>query len=113
MTSFFGWRRSCRPRSRRLELEAFEDRLCPSTSIFSSGAVLSFQDHPGFQTSNLDKGDDNSSSAVTLGFSIDFFGVKTSSLYVNNNGNVTVQASLGTFTPFNLLSTSTPIIAPF
>jgi hypothetical protein len=32
---------------------------------------------------------------------------------VNNNGNVTFNAPLGTFTPFNLGTTTVPIIAPF
>lgn len=32
---------------------------------------------------------------------------------MNNNGNITFNAPLGTFTPFDLLSTATPIIAPF
>jgi hypothetical protein len=32
---------------------------------------------------------------------------------VNNNGNITFDRALSTFTPFGLLSTSTPIIAPY
>jgi hypothetical protein len=57
--------------------------------------------------------DDGSVGPVGLGFSINFFGVTTNSVFVNNNGNITLDNALSTFTPFNLLSTSTSIIAPF
>ncbi len=66
-----------------------------------------------FNANTLLANDDGSTGAVGIGFSIDFFGSTYSDLFVNNNGNVTFNAALGTFTPFNLLSTSTPIIAPF
>lgn len=113
MTSVLGRRRCSRPRLRRLELEVFEERLCPSGSVLDSAAVLQFQDHPGFQTNTLATGDDNSSSPVNIGFLIDFYGLKSSTLTINNNGNVTFNGPLPAFTPFNLLSTHTPIIAPF
>ena len=61
----------------------------------------------------LPAGDDNSSPAVPISFPIDFYGTTYSSLYVNNNGNLTFTSALGTFTPFDLASTSTPIIAPY
>lgn len=44
---------------------------------------------------------------------MDFFGTVYSQLYVNNNGNLTFNAPLSSYTPSNLLSRSTPIIAPF
>jgi hypothetical protein len=44
---------------------------------------------------------------------LNFFGANFSSLYVNNNGNVTFESSLSTYTPFGLLTTQTPMIAPF
>ncbi len=67
----------------------------------------------GFNTSNLPANDDQSTGLVPLGFPIDFFGQMFTDTYVNNNGNITFTAPLGTFTPFDLLSTATPIIAPF
>src|SRR5437667_3702930 len=36
-----------------------------------------------------------------------------STVYVNNNGNLTFDSPLSTFTPFNLLQTSRLIVAPF
>ena len=57
--------------------------------------------------------DDNSTGLVPISFPIDFYGSTYSSLYVNNNGNLTFTGPLGTYTPFDLASTSTPIIAPY
>jgi hypothetical protein len=68
---------------------------------------------PGFSTNILPANDDSSTGLVNIGFPINFFGTTYTQLYVNNNGNVTFTGPLGTFTPFGLLSTSTPIIAPF
>lgn len=68
---------------------------------------------PGFSTNVLPANDDDSTGAVGIGFTINFFGTSYSTLYVNNNGNVTFTGPMRTFTPFSLLSTSTPIIAPF
>ncbi|WP_457575950.1 nidogen-like domain-containing protein [Desulfomarina sp.] len=64
-------------------------------------------------SNTLASNDDSSTGAVTIGFNANYFGTTYSQLFVNNNGNVTFDSSLSTFTPFNLLSTSTPIIAPF
>lgn len=61
----------------------------------------------------LPPNDDGSSAAVPIGFPINFFGVTHTQLFVNNNGNVTFGAPLSTFTPFGLVGTRTPIIAPF
>ncbi len=66
-----------------------------------------------FADNTLAANDDGSTAQVPIGFDINLFGAPYTSLYVNNNGNVTFTGPLGTFTPFNLLSTSLPIIAPF
>ena len=50
---------------------------------------------------------------MNVGFNLNFFGTTYSNLYVNNNGNVTFNNSLSTFTPFGLINNSFPIIAPF
>jgi hypothetical protein len=61
----------------------------------------------------LPRNDDGSSAAVSIGFPINFFGVTRTELFVNNNGNVTLDAALRTFTPFGLTGTQRVIIAPF
>ncbi len=67
----------------------------------------------GFNSTTFAANDDLSEGPANLGFSINFFGNSFSQAYVNNNGNITFDAPLGTFTPFPLLTTSTPMLAPF
>ena len=54
-----------------------------------------------------------STGLVPIGFTLNFYGAEWDSLYVNNNGNVTVEYSMGTFTPFDIVATQTVLIAPF
>ncbi|MDJ0325353.1 PKD domain-containing protein [Cryobacterium sp. PH31-AA6] len=61
----------------------------------------------------LPRNDDNSTSLIGLPFSVDFYGETYSSLYVNNNGNVSFGSPMSTYTPFGLADASMPIIAPF
>lgn len=61
----------------------------------------------------LPANDDSSTAPVLLPFKVNFYGTSYDRLYVNNNGNVTFNAPLSTYTPFGLASTNTPIIAPF
>lgn len=67
----------------------------------------------GFSSNTLPPNDDGSTSLVDIGFLANFFGVQKNQLYVNNNGNVTFDAPLGSYTPFGLTSTGQQIIAPF
>jgi hypothetical protein len=68
---------------------------------------------PGFDANTLARNDDGSTGLVNIGFTVNFFGLVQSNLYVNNNGNVTFDSALGTFTPFPLTATNRQIIAPF
>ena len=52
-------------------------------------------------------------SRVPLGFSINFFGAMYDSVFINNNGNLTFDSPLPTFTPFPLQGTSRVMIAPY
>ncbi|MCH8994887.1 MAG: hypothetical protein IH959_07960 [Chloroflexi bacterium] len=67
----------------------------------------------GCTANALSANDDGSTGAVALPFSPNFFGTSYSSLFVNNNGNVTFDSPLDEFTPLDLNSTSRVIIAPF
>jgi len=67
----------------------------------------------GFAGNTLPGNDDGSTGLVNIGFSLNFFGNNFSQLYVNNNGNATFTAPLGTFTPFPIVNNSTPMLAPF
>jgi hypothetical protein len=67
-----------------------------------------------FATNVLPANDDESTAPVPLGFTADFFGSSYSQVYVNNNGNITFDRPLGTYTPFQLTTSgTTKIIAPF
>jgi uncharacterized repeat protein (TIGR01451 family) len=78
--------------------------------IASGGAVVS---SAGCGTSVLPANDDGSTGRVNLPFTVNFFGTSYSSLFVNNNGNVTFDSFLSTYTPFPLTSTNRVMIAPF
>jgi Nidogen-like/Carboxypeptidase regulatory-like domain len=63
---------------------------------------------------SLDANDDSSTGEISLPFNLQFFGESYSSLYVNNNGNVTFGAPRGDYTPSDLSANiSSAIIAPF
>ncbi len=68
---------------------------------------------PGFDANTLTANDDGSTGLVDIGFTLNFFGNTFSQGFVNNNGNMTFDYPLGTFTPFGLSTTNRVIIAPF
>lgn len=57
--------------------------------------------------------DDESSNQLNLPFAIDFFGSTYNQFFVNNNGNITFNSALGSFTPSPFPITNQPTIAPF
>ena len=67
----------------------------------------------GFRRTSIPANDDGSGPLVNLGFTINFFGQIRSSGYVNNNGNITFDSALASFTPFGLDGTRREIIAAF
>ena len=69
--------------------------------------------NPACTATSLGRNDDGSAANVPLPFSVNFFGTTYSSLSVNNNGNVTFDGPLSTYTPFPLATTNHVIIAPF
>jgi hypothetical protein len=86
------------------EVEGLERRWMPTAT----------RPLPGFASNTLAPNDDGSTGAVPLGFQINFFGVGTDNVFVNNNGNITIGQPLATFTPFDLTGPlGFPIIAPF
>ena len=83
---------------------------CAANASAAPGVV---QDLPGCRTAQLPANDDDSTGAVPLGFTATMFDTSFSSVYVNNNGNVTVANDLAEFTPFDFRETGEPMIAPF
>lgn len=67
----------------------------------------------GFDANTFAGNDDGTLGPIELGFNVDFFGVESTSVFINNNGNVTFDSQLTNYTPFDLTSTGRQIIAPF
>jgi hypothetical protein len=57
--------------------------------------------------------DDGYSEEVPLPFEINFVGSTFGSVWVNNNGNLTFDGAMGTYTPFDVAGAGRAIIAPF
>lgn len=88
----------------RPQVEGLEERAVPAA----------IRNVPGFRANILDRNDDNSTGAVPLGFTANFFGIQRQTCFVNNNGNITFDAPLAQFTPDAITaSNSKQIIAPF
>ena len=73
----------------------------------------------GFGVNALAVGDDNSSNAIDITSvfgpqGLNFFGHNYTSLYINNNGNITFAGPTSQFTPSQITAgANNPIIAPF
>jgi uncharacterized repeat protein (TIGR01451 family) len=101
------------PGPRTADLEAStNDGTTIVSHLTGNGAIRHLQ---GFTANILTPNDDGSSPEVPLPFSINFFGTTASSLFVNNNGNVTFTQSLSDFTPTGLTTNNgdIPIIAAY
>lgn len=66
----------------------------------------------GFADSSF-AGNDDLSLLVTVPFQLNFFGTTYSNAFLNNNGNLTFNYSLGTYTPFPIVGNNLPMIAAF
>ncbi len=89
---------------------ALGGQVAVSTAEASGGAVIDSMD---CMQHELTGNDDSSTNQVALPFGVNFYGTSFEHLWVNNNGNVTFDRSLSTYTPFGLAGTSAQIIAPF
>ncbi len=72
----------------------------------------------GFGETLLQRNDDGSTAAVDITAvfenGLDFFGVETDTIYINNNGSITLNAPRSTFTPDVITAESgNPEITPF
>ncbi|MBU1043267.1 MAG: PEP-CTERM sorting domain-containing protein [Candidatus Omnitrophica bacterium] len=61
----------------------------------------------------LYRNDDGYSTEQALAADITYYGASYSSLWVNNNGNITFDGPMGTYTPFDLDGTGRTIVAPY
>lgn len=81
---------------------------------FASGVQAGAIHNEGLFTNVLAANDDGSTGQVGLGFTANINGTDFTQTYVNNNGNITFNNALSTFTPSAISDGSFgPIIAPF
>jgi len=72
----------------------------------------------GFGENTLDANDDGSSVAIDITSvfgpqGLNFFGTFYTSIFINNNGNITFQNALSTYTPSGITGATAPMIAPY
>lgn len=88
--------------------------VAAATSLAAPSAFASAIHDSTLFTSILPANDDGSTGLVNLGFSANINGTNYTQTYVNNNGNITFNNPMGTFTPAAISSGSFgPIIAAF
>ncbi len=75
--------------------------------------VVATATRAGFNSNYLSGNDDGSTGVVPLGFTAKFYGQNYTSVYINNNGNLTFDSSMPVYTPISLQSVGHVIIAPF
>ncbi|NEP03947.1 MAG: PEP-CTERM sorting domain-containing protein [Okeania sp. SIO2G4] len=95
---------------KKLSIAAAGATLATLTAVSSANAAAI---RSGFDSNTLQRNDDGSTGQVSIGFDVDFYGIMFDQLFVNNNGNITFDSALSSFTPFDLTSTGQQIIAPF
>lgn len=94
-------------------VHALSAGLLAATFVAAPVHAGAIRDAGLFTTNSVPRNDDGSSGLVATGFNLNFFGNSFSQLYVNNNGNVTFDGPLSTYTPFGLVNTSRQLLAPF
>jgi len=82
-------------------------------SSFEFATAQSIRTNAGFRRNIVPRNDDGSSFSQNLGFNINFFGRQRSSVFVNNNGNLTFDLPLSEYTPIGLVGIRREIIAGF
>ncbi len=106
------------------ETNLLATNLSEAQGFLSLGAPTAIR--PGFTNNVLARNDDNHAGGgvgssgplltnllATIGFPINFFGTGYTNLWVNNNGNVTFETNLDSYTPQPLTNISKDVIAPF
>ncbi len=84
--------------------------LPPGQAFFRLGFSIV---RPGFDQQILPANDDDSTGIVPIGFPINFYFNTNTTLYVNNNGNVTFTSPQSAYSPQTLASLKIEVIAPF
>lgn len=89
-----------------------QSALIPSTNYYTDtigggiGPVVGIGDAAG-------RNDDDFSGPKNLGFTLNFFGTNQTQYWINNNGNISFNNGISSFTPSGPTGATQPIISPF
>src|SRR5258708_6375875 len=73
----------------------YSTNFIPEVEVLEElNSVSAIRDLSGFRVNSLPPEDDSPSSFASMGFTANFFGTVFNQLFVNNNGNVTVNTPL-------------------
>ena len=102
-------------RARNLRrLQAREDQRALTFESLETRQLMTAVRTAGFTFTPLAAGDNGSTpAAVPVGMTFNFFGTNYTSLYVNNDGNVSLDAAAANYTGESISTTNHPVIAPF
>ena len=67
----------------------------------------------GFGTLAMTRNDDGSTNAIQLPFEVNFNGKRYTTMYINNNGNITFDGPFGFYTPSGFDGLPVEMIAPY
>lgn len=96
-----------------------QSALTPSTTLYTTDIGLSIglplTMTGGGNAANVggQRNDDGFSGPINFGFNFTLFGATYTSFYANNNGNITFQSGLASFTPTGLQGATQPIVSAF
>lgn len=86
----------------------------PQSALVSSNQYYTDTIGGGIGHTVMPRNDDGStSSAINLGFTLNFYGQDYTKFWINNNGNITFTGPEGTYTPAGPQGVPEPIISPF
>jgi len=78
-----------------------------------AGGCACYQPHDGTYTLAMAPNDDGSTGLIPIPFSFCLYGSNYTSMYINNNGNVTFDVPYSTFSAVGFPSASYVMVAPF
>lgn len=88
-----------------------------SCNAFSADLITGLGGDSGYGNLAMTRNDDGSSAPIDITHAfpngINFFGNTYTTMYINNNGNVTFNRRLGSYTPYPFPVANQPMIAPY
>jgi Nidogen-like len=88
--------------------------LFSTASSASAAGPNAVRTDSGCTTNTFSGNDDEFLGGVPIGFTADFFGASSfNQVFLNNNGNLTVNSGVSEYTPFDFTTSGDVMIAPF